>query len=268
MRTLLRNIALLAAICAGISAHAQIITAPPAELNLHPFYKKYMNVNGIHICSSDKVPDSCFHAAQITFDALTRMLPSHVMESLTKRGARVTIMAKDEMTTDVPEHAYLARDKKTDWNKRARGLGGTLWLPLSSCAEENIMAYPNDRYRSEDITIHEFAHTIHNVGIAPAEPGFNDELKAALDSALAEGKYKNVYAANNIEEYFAEGVQTWFDVNTESSERDGNGVHNMVNTREELKRYDPRLYRILSRYFADTDEHISRHKKTNIYNWE
>ena len=135
MRTLLRNLAILATICTGISAHAQSVTTPPAELCLPPFYKKHMNVNGIHICSSDKVPDSCFHAARITFDALTRMLPSHVMESLTKRGARVTIMAKDEMTTDVPEHAYLARDKKTDWDKRARGLGGTLWLPLSSCAE-------------------------------------------------------------------------------------------------------------------------------------
>ena len=41
----------------------------------------------------------------------------------------------------------------------------------------------------------------------------------------------------------------------------------MVNTREELKRYDPRLHAILSRYFPDTDEHVSRHKKVNKYNW-
>ena len=76
-----------------------------------------------------------------------------------------------------------------------------------------------------------------------------------------------VYAANNIEEYFAEGVQTWFNVNTEVNAEHGNGVHNMVNTREELKRYDPRLHAILSRYFPDTDEHVSRHKKVNRFNW-
>lgn len=28
-----------------------VITAPPAELKLDPFYKKYMNVNGIHVVS-------------------------------------------------------------------------------------------------------------------------------------------------------------------------------------------------------------------------
>lgn len=245
-----------------------VITTPPAELKLNPFYKKYMNVNGLSVCSSDRVPDSCFHAAYITFKALTDMLPENVMHSLISRGARVTIMAKDEMTTDVPEHAHLANDTVTNWDKRARGLGGTRWLPMSSCAEENILAYPNDRYRSEDITIHEFAHTIHNVGISPIDRGFNKELRAALDSALAEGKYKNVYAANNIEEYFAEGVQTWFNVNTEVNAEHGNGVHNMVNTREELKRYDPRLYAILSRYFPDTDQHVSRHKKVNRYDWQ
>jgi alpha-glucosidase len=264
-----RNFAIAAiALLFSAVANAQpVITTPPAELKLSPFYKKYMDVNGLAVCSSERVPDSCFHAAYITFKALTEMLPQEVMQSLIDQGARVTIMAKDEMTTDVPEHAYLARDKKTNWDKRARGLGGTRWLPMSSCAEENILAYAEDRYRSEDITIHEFAHTIHNVGISPIDPGFNKELRAALDSALAEGKYKNVYAANNIEEYFAEGVQTWFNVNTEVSAEHGNGVHNMVNTREELKRYDPRLHAILSRYFPDTDEHVSRHKKVNKYNW-
>ena len=255
------------AIAQNVNDDKPVITAPPAELKIDPFYKKYMNVNGLSVCSSDRVPDSCFHAAYITFKALTDMLPENVMHSLISRGARVTIMAKDEMTTDVPEHAYLANDTVTNWDKRARGLGGTRWLPMSSCAEENILAYPNDRYRSEDITIHEFAHTIHNVGISPIDRDFNKELRAALDSALAEGKYKNVYAANNIQEYFAEGVQTWFNVNTEVNAEHGNGVHNMVNTREELKRYDPRLYAILSRYFPDTDQHVSRHKKVNRYDW-
>ena len=248
-------------------ANTPVITAPPTEMNLDPFYKKYMNVNGLAVCSSERVPDSCFHVAYVTFKALTEMLPDKVMKSLIDRGARVTIMAHDEMTTDVPEHAYLANDTKTNWDQRARGLGGTRHLPLSSCAEENIMCYPNDRYRSEDITIHEFAHTIHNVGISPTEPDFNKELRTALDAAIAEGKYKNVYAADNIEEYFAEGVQTWFNVNTETNSPDGNGVHNMVNTREELKCYDPRLYAILSRYFQDTDTPVSRHKKVNRYDW-
>ena len=48
-----------------------VITAPPAELKLDPFYKKYMNVNGIHVVSSWRVPDSCFYAAYISIKAVS-----------------------------------------------------------------------------------------------------------------------------------------------------------------------------------------------------
>lgn len=244
------------------------ITAPPAELKLDPFYKKYMNVNGIHVVSSWRVPDSCFYAAYVSLDALTKMMPAEVMESLTSRNTRIGIMARYEGTTDIPEHAFLANDTTINWDLRARGLGGTLHMPFSTCAEENILAYQIDKYHAEDIMIHEFAHTIHNVGISPVYPDFNDELQASLEKALAEGKWKNVYAATNIEEYWAEGVQTWFNVNAEVNNDGGDGKHNKVNTREELKRYDPGLYSILARFFPEVQEQISRHKKVNLYNYE
>ena len=244
------------------------ITVPPAELKLDPFYKKYMNVNGIHVVSSWRVPDSCFYAAYVRLDELTKMMPAEVMESLTSRNTRIGIMARYEGTTDIPEHAFLANDTTINWDLRARGLGGTLHMPFSTCAEENILAYQIDKYHAEDIMIHEFAHTIHNVGISPVYPDFNDELQASLDKALAEGKWKNVYAATNIEEYWAEGVQTWFNVNAEVNNDGGDGKHNKVNTREELKRYDPGLYSILARFFPEVQEQISRHKKVNLYNYE
>ncbi len=250
------------------NAEKPTITAPPAELNLDPYYKKYMNVNGIHVCSSWRVPDSCYHALYITLKGLTDVLPKEVMKSLTSRNTRVGVMARYEGTTDIPEHAGLARDTSINWDLRARGLGGTLRQPFSTCAEENILAYQIDKYHAEDITIHEFAHTIHNVGISPVYPDFNKELSAALKAAVAAGRWKNTYAATNIEEYFAEGVQCWFNVNAEVPGNDGDGKHNQINTREELKRYDPTLYAILARFFPEQDFQFSRHKKINIYDWK
>lgn len=140
-------------------------------------------------------------------------------------------------------------------------------MPFSTCAEENVLAYQIDKYHAEDILIHEFAHTIHGAGILPANPGFNDELQAALDAAVSKGRWKNVYASTNIEEYWAEGVQDWFNVNAEVNTDDGDGKHNKVNTRDELKAYDPGLYEILSRYFPEVNERISRHKKIDLYHW-
>lgn len=244
------------------------ITIPPVTLNLDPFYKKYMNVNGIHVISSWRVPDSCFYSVYITMKALTDMLPDKVLESMTSRDTRIGIMARYEGTTDIPEHAYLANDTSLNWDVRARGLGGTLELPLTTCAEENILAYQIDKYHAEDILIHEFAHTIHNVGISPVVPEFNDRLEALLDTALKNGRWINTYTATNIWEYWAEGVQCWFNVNAEIDNDGGDGKHNKVNTREELKSYDPGLYGILSEYFPTTNQRISRHKTENLYNWE
>ena len=243
------------------------ITAPPAELKLDPFYKKYMNVNGIHVVSSWRVTDSCFYAAYISIKALTDVLPAEVMESLTSRNTRIGIMARYEGTTDIPEHAFLAKDTTLNWDVRARGLGGDAENPFSTCAEENILAYQIDKYHAEDILIHEFAHTIHGAGILPIRPQFNDELQASLDSALAKGRWKNVYAATNVWEYWAEGVQNWLNVNAEVNTDDGDGKQNRINTREEMKAYDPGLYAILANYFPEVNEQVSRHKKVDLYHW-
>jgi alpha-glucosidase len=93
-------------------------------------------------------------------------------------------------------------------------------------------------------------------------------MEALLEAAIKNGRWVNTYAETNIWEYWAEGVQSWFNVNAEVDNDGGDGKHNKVNTREELKVYDPGLYQILSEYFPETDKRISRHKKENLYNWE
>ena len=257
---------LLTAACAFSfvnNAVAQTITTPPAELNLHPFYKKYVNVNGIHLISSHRVPDSALVAAYKTLDALTGFLPKEVLKAMTDLNTRVGVMARYEGTTDIPEHAFLVNDTTLNWDVRARGLGGDRELPMSTCAEENILAYQIDKYHAEDIMIHEFAHSIHLIALIYVYPDFNERLQKSLDAAIKEGKWENTYAATNIAEYWAEGVQNWFNVNAEVPFPDGK--HNQINTREELRTYDKGLYDILSEFFPETEESISRHKYVNNY---
>ena len=239
------------------------ITTPPAEYGWPDFYKKYVSVNGIHLMSSWRVPDSCLVQAYKTLYAMTSCLPSEVLDSMTSHNVRVAVMARYEGTTDIPEHAYLASDTTLNWDCRARGLEGTMELPLTTCAEENILAYQIDQYHAEDILIHEFAHTIHLVGINLVDPSIDKKLQRLMDKAISEGKYQNTYALENFIEYWAEGVQDWFNVNAEMPYPDGK--HNWVNTREDLRRYDPRLYRLISKYFPEIDVQISKHPKENLY---
>ncbi|MCQ2134493.1 MAG: hypothetical protein MJY88_05960 [Bacteroidales bacterium] len=244
------------------------ITAPPKELKLPKFYSKHVNVNGIPIVSSWRVPDSCFVQAEKIIYAMTNMLPERVLKAMVDKGTRVAIMARYEGTTDIPEHAYMLDHSETGVNMdvRARGLEGTLELPLTTCAEENILGYQIDQYHAEDILIHEFAHSIQLIGIESVDPEFHDKLQGLLDKAMAEGKYKNVYANTNATEYWAEGVQDWFNCNAEMPKADGK--HFWVNTREDLKAYDPGLYELISQYFPAFEGQLSKHKKVNLYTSE
>jgi hypothetical protein len=131
---------------------------------------------------------------------------------------------------------------KEFWDRRARGLGGR----ISSCGEEGLLAYPGDPYLTENLLIHEFAHTIHSHGLKTLFPDFDQRLKAAYEKAIAAGLWKGTYAAENHHEYWAEGVQSWFDNN-----RENDAIHNHVNTRAELKEYDPVLAKFCMEVFGD-----------------
>jgi len=234
------------------------ITLPPAIFRLDTFYKKYLSATGIPVISSAKVPDEALYAVQRTINAMMKMRPD-VLAKMIENKARVGILAKSEVTTDLPEFRFLKDDTAGKWDE-LRGVGAEIETPINSCAEENILCYGEgtDPYYYEDIVIHEFAHTIHGLGISFVDTNFDTELKEAFENAKDNGLWKNTYAGSNTSEYFAEGVQCWFNLNAEAIP--GDGIHNEINTREELKNYDPALYEIVKRYFPEAYGKISCHQ--------
>lgn len=218
----------------------------PSALRLAPFYKKYLDGDGIPIVSSGKVSDRALLQARFLARQMLVRLPA-VREELKRRNVRIAVMAPSEVATDIPEHAFLRSDTSFNWDRDTRGLGATLTVPVSSCAQENLLCETDTHYPREDIFIHEFAHTIHELGLVFTVPGFQARLDAAFRDARARGLWARTYAAENLKEYWAEGVQDWFDVNDEAIPT--NGIHNDVNTRSELKRYDTRLHDLIAEYF-------------------
>ena len=79
------------------------------------------------------------------------------------------------------------------------------------------------------------------------DPTFDTRLKATYDAAMKAGLWKGKYASVNHHEYFAEGVQSWFDNN-----RVNDHDHNHVNTRALLLEYDPGLAAMCREVFGDT----------------
>ena len=91
---------------------------------------------------------------------------------------------------------------------------------------------------------------------------FRNRLDAAYEEAQSAGLWKGTYAGENPEEYWAEGVQSWFGLN------DPPGLlHNNINTRSELDTYDPTLSGLIREVFGDTTVVSSCHltKDVNLF---
>ncbi len=238
-----------------------VIGKPPTGLD--PFYVKCTDAQGIKVMSSAKVPDAALLVAR---DIVIHMLSKRpdLRAALVKQGWRIGVMARSESTTDIPEHSGLKKPgpndrrltvgekrdyqriaKMTDkeyWDRRARGLGGN----PTTCAEENLLGYPGTRYFGENILVHEFSHAIMGGAIRRVEPEFHRDIRAAYNEAMKKKLWQGHYAATNANEYWAEGTQTWFYSNY--AYHDG---ETRVQTPEDLKKYDPKLFELLSRVYPD-----------------
>jgi hypothetical protein len=224
------------------------VATPPARLGLPALYRQYVDADGIPVVASERVESAALLEARDRVLLLLARRPD-VREALVRRGVRVAILARSERTTDIPEYADLPREfPGTDWNRRAPGLEATRERPVACAGEENLLGLPEDPYRGEDILTHEFAHTMHTLGLRHADPEFERALRRAFENARSQGLWKGTYASTSPEEYWAEGVQSWFDRNRSADPPDG--VHNAIATRERLRVYDPELARLLERVFG------------------
>ena len=225
--------------------------ALPSGLGLDAFYTKYCVADGVAIVASDEVPDEALQRAQVLVAAMLAPVRDDAVAAIHAARVRVGVIGVAQVTTDLPEHADLNEVFPIDggdWNTRTRGVAATLARPLTSAAEENLLFAPGDVYVGESILVHEFAHTVHEQGVAVVDATFQGRLDAAYAAAIAADLWADTYAATNPIEYWAEGVQSYFGVNGFADP--ANGVHNAVATRAELQAYDPALYALVDAVFA------------------
>ena len=231
------------------------ISAVPESLGVSPFYKKYVDALGIPVIASEKVPDDALLVARDIVNSMLAARPDLRAVMIARRW-RTGVIAEVEMTMDIPEYANLKRpgapreepinQADRDYHaNRSRGLGGN---PTTG-AEENLLGYPGTRYFGEHIFVHEFAHAIMSA-IRQVDTTVIAEIRAAYDSEMAAGKYvhpdgRKHYATTNPGEYWAEGAQWWFFSNY--GECFAGNVK--VDTPDEFKAYDPKLYELLGRVF-------------------
>ena len=213
------------------------------------------------VIASSKVPDAALFRTRQIIDEMLANRPD-ILATLTESGRRVTVVADSEVITDIPEFREIYEDNPgTDWIERVQGggLSGSDEHPTTAVWEGNLLCYTSDVFPDEDIFVHEFAHSVLNNGVErqPSGREFKTRLLTAYREAVDAGLWDQTYAAENVEEYWAEGVQSWFDLNDPPGP-----IHNEIDTRSELENYDPALAGLIHEVFGDTTVESSCHESS------
>lgn len=192
------------------------------EREHHPIYTQFLDAEGIlikapQVASGAQVDARALQRAREIVLAMNNPRPDMRIK-MVEREAALAIIPKNAFITILPEFSYLSGRRDPNGNSydsfTVRGAGGIPGQPVTATSEENLLRLPenNTRFPSEDITYHEFAHAIMNLG-------FNIEQRNAwltiYNSARARNTFPNAFAMVNQDEYWAELSQSWFKVNND-----------------------------------------------------
>ena len=206
---------------------------------LDPFYQQWVDVEGFPVVASETVnPYALKEAAWLIWQMIGHR--PDVLQALVQKRLRFTVIAHNELITEIPEYSDWGPDFLTSWQ---RGEGGSGGLAVSS-SEENLLHYPRGG-GSYNVLIHEFAHTIHRHGLNTVDPTFDNRLQIAYDAAIEKGLWQGTYASVDRGEYWAEATQGWF--------KGGGSFNNYGNTRQALKAYDPGVAALLDEIYGDSE---------------
>lgn len=203
---------------------------------------------GLEVCALAGVARRSVELACEVVDCMLAGCAPELLQSFSTGVAdqRIALIGPGQVTTDIPEHGHL-RGRLTgdgrDFDAGTRGLGGTRAIPTTSVGEENVTRCGDTRYPRESILVHEFAHHIMNINVSAS---VRAAIADAYEAARRDGLYGDqaCYAMSNYEEYWAEGVQAWFDASVRVD------VNGGINTRELLCQRDPRLAAIMQAVFG------------------
>ena len=233
-----------------------------AEHGLDPFYEKFRDAGGLPIVGSAQVTDEALDTAKRLMDELLADNPG-VLAQLIAEDIRVAIMAAGSVVTELPEFGDLYEAfPGVDWDTRTKGggLGPNPNNRAIAVAEENLLCYDTDVFPYEDVSLHEIAHGVLNMGVElqPGGSEFRQRLERAYHDALSRGLWAYTYSAVDPDEYWAEGVTSWFDLNGLPGPLD-----NGINTRPELKAYDPTLAALVQEVFGNAAITSSCHPRAD-----
>jgi hypothetical protein len=252
------------------------VTPPPAKFKLDPYYTKFTWAREFTVLGSKQVSDAALLQAN---DTIRKMFAYRhdILKALIADGARLVVLGQKEKLSDLPE--FKEARKRVGFDE-VRYLDYTPELKLMVVPEENVLGLPNDPFAGKSMVVSVFAKGLYQVaGLRPVDPNFDrqrskqqyelrvkrldiefaNKLKALQEAAQAKGLWKGTPAADSRAEYWAAGVEAYFDA--ASTGQAPNLADRPITTREALKAYDPDLYALVDETMAYREHVDWRYKR-------
>lgn len=205
--------------------------------------------------------DAMLHAAEIVwnmfryrYDILKSMIDAHVS---------LVVYSRDDSPLSMPAAGEPAIE--TCVREKDGKLGAVLPEQMQLKIASSALSPADGRTPAENTLIHDLALAAYlytglrdvdpnyvnrrekqqyEIGLERMDIGFDQKVEALYKNAMGKGLWKSTPAAKNRFEYFAQGVQSFFDANqiTDSDAR-------AVNTRRQLIQYDPDLASLIEDVF-------------------
>ncbi|MDY7104370.1 MAG: hypothetical protein S0880_24555 [Actinomycetota bacterium] len=227
-----------------------VVPLVPAD-GYDEFYDQYCTSRlGVRIVADEAVdPDALVAAAELV-DVVLADRPD-IVTRLVDGDLRIGVLDRDDDAPEMPEYRDLPRlFPDVDWTA-ARAYGARPGRPLMVVPEENLLCRDDDTYPGQSVFLHEIGHTVLDMAVIPADPTFEDRVEAAYEAAMASGVYVDSYATVNADEYWAEGVQDYFDASRPRDESRSGGFDSRVADRRSLLELDPTLHALVAEVFGD-----------------
>lgn len=237
----------------------------PSKYSLDPYYLKFTLAREFPIVGSKHVSDEALLRAN---DAIRKMFAYRhdILKALIEAGARLVVLGQGERLGDLPELAG-ARAKSA-------GLDVRYWeyepeSRLMVVPEENVLGLANDPFAGESLLVHVLAKGLYRLTAArPVDPEFDRRpnkqqyelrvkrldvefgraVRQALDQAAAKGIWRGSPAARDPMEYWAAGVEAYFDAAGQGYAPQS--ADRPITTREALRQFDPELFALVDEIMA------------------
>lgn len=205
------------------------LSPPPEQLHADGFYRKHLDADGIPIMSNQWVDDGALHEAK---RLLKEAIPSELHQRLISVHLRVVLFNEADGINRLPEY----RTEKFDQNLCGYSDGARFLVSVNA----NTLLCRTGSCDVGSTFLHELGHAVRWV----IDDSKSWDIEYAYKNAMSAGLWGKSYGKRNSDEYWAEGVQIWFDAKPNSL---GDGI----NTRDELKKYDLELAALLERVWGD-----------------